>query len=126
MDLSPGAAFPDLALPDHAGRTRNLSELAAGDPLVLHTYRGWWCPKEQAYFRLLAAFQEEVEVAYASVVSVSVDPVPVVPPSAQGSVRAGPSSPTPSAYISTSSACARPPTRSTIRTSRRSSCWRPT
>jgi len=65
--------FPDLALPDHAGRDRSLSELAAGDPLVLHFYRGWWCPKEQAFLRRLVAFQDEVEVAYTSIVSVSVD-----------------------------------------------------
>lgn len=76
--------FPDLALPDHAGRQRSLSELAAGDPLVLHFYRGWWCPKEQAFFRRLVAFQDEVEVAYTSVVSVSVDP-----PEVEAAFRAG-------------------------------------
>lgn len=70
----PGDRFPDLALPDHAGRRRTLSELAAGDPLVLQTYRGWWCPKEQAFFRRLVAFQDEVEVAYTALVSLSVDP----------------------------------------------------
>ncbi|MBI5104465.1 MAG: redoxin domain-containing protein [Solirubrobacterales bacterium] len=70
-------AFPDLALPDHTGSVRTLSELVAGDPVVLHTYRGWWCPKEQAFFRRLVAFQDEVEVAYARIVSLSVDPPPV-------------------------------------------------
>jgi peroxiredoxin len=72
-DLKPGAAFPDLELPDHAGNTRRLSELAGGDPLVLTFYRGWWCPKEQAFFRRLVEFQDEVEVAYTRLVSVSVD-----------------------------------------------------
>jgi peroxiredoxin len=43
--LAPGGAFPDLELPDHSGNTRRLSELVAGDPTVLHCYRGWWCPK---------------------------------------------------------------------------------
>ena len=62
MDLSPGAAFPDLRLADHAGNDRSLSELVAGDPVVLQTYRGWWCPKEQAFFRRLVALQDEVEV----------------------------------------------------------------
>jgi peroxiredoxin len=71
--LSPGAAFPDCALTDHAGNLRLLSELVAGDPAVLQFYRGWWCPKEQAFFRRLIAFQDEVEVAYARVISVSVD-----------------------------------------------------
>jgi peroxiredoxin len=67
-------AFPDLQLPDHAGYRRRLSDLVAGDPPVLHFYRGFWCPKEQAYFRRLVALQDEMEVAYARIVSVSVDP----------------------------------------------------
>ncbi|HEX6920484.1 MAG TPA: redoxin domain-containing protein [Actinomycetes bacterium] len=73
-DLTPGRGFPDLELPDHTGVIRTLSELAEGDPLVLSFFRGWWCPKEQAFFRGLARLQEEVEVAYSRLVSVSVDP----------------------------------------------------
>lgn len=73
-DLEPGARFPDLELPDHAGNPRRLSELVAGDPTILQTYRGWWCPKEQTFLReRLVPFQEEVEVAYARIVSLSVD-----------------------------------------------------
>jgi len=45
--------MPDIHLGDHAGNTRLLSDLAGGDPVVLQTYRGWWCPKEQAFFRKL-------------------------------------------------------------------------
>jgi peroxiredoxin len=60
-------------LPDHAGRTRRLSELVAGDPAVIQFYRGWWCPKEQAFFRRLVALQDEAEVAYSGMVSISVD-----------------------------------------------------
>jgi peroxiredoxin len=75
--LIPGTTFPDFELTDHAGNRRLLSDLVAGDPTVLHFYRGWWCPKEQAYFRRLVAFQDEVEVAYARIISVSVDPQPV-------------------------------------------------
>lgn len=78
------AAFPDLELPDHAGNARRLSELVAGDPALLHTYRGWWCPKEQAFMRRLAALQDEVEVAYARIVSLSVDP-----PEVAAAFRAG-------------------------------------
>jgi peroxiredoxin len=33
--LAPGGRFPDLELPDHSGNHRRLSELAAGDPLLL-------------------------------------------------------------------------------------------
>lgn len=82
--LDAGDRFPDLALPDHAGRVRTLSQLAGGDPLVLQTYRGFWCPKEQAYLRRLVAFQEEVEVAYTAMVSLSVDP-----PAQTAAFRAG-------------------------------------
>jgi peroxiredoxin len=72
-----GEAFPDLELTDHAGNARALSALVAGDPTVLQTYRGWWCPKEQAFFRRLVALQDEAEVAYTRIVSLSVDPPPV-------------------------------------------------
>jgi peroxiredoxin len=74
---APGGAFPDLVAADHSGSPRRLSELVAGDPAILHTYRGWWCPKEQAFFRRLVAFQDDLEVAYARIVSLSVDPPPV-------------------------------------------------
>jgi peroxiredoxin len=77
MDLSPGSAFPDLTLHDHAGNERRLSDLIAGDPTVMHCYRGWWCPKEQAFFRRLVALQDALEVSYVRVVSLSVDPPPV-------------------------------------------------
>jgi peroxiredoxin len=83
-DLRAGASFPDLELPDHAGNVRRLSELAGGDPVVLNFYRGWWCPKEQAFFRLLVAFQAEVEVAYTRMISVSVDA-----PEVEAAFRAG-------------------------------------
>jgi peroxiredoxin len=83
-DLVPGATFPDLHLADHASNPRSLSELAGEDPMLLTFYRGWWCPKEQAFFRELAAFQDEVEVAYTRIVSVSVDP-----PEVEAAFRAG-------------------------------------
>src|SRR6266545_2681712 len=75
-DLRPGGRFPDLELPDHSGNLRRLAELAAGDPLLLNFYRGFWCPKEQAFFRGLVRLQDEAEVAYTRLVSVSVDPSP--------------------------------------------------
>lgn len=82
--LAPDTTFPDLALADHAGNDRRLSELIAGDPTVLHFYRGWWCPKEQAFFRRLLALQDEAEVSYVRFVSVSVDP-----PDVAAAFRAG-------------------------------------
>ena len=77
MAPRPGEVFPDVELADHAGNPRSLAELVAGDPTVVQTYRGWWCPKEQAFFAGLVALQREVEVAYTRIVSISVDPPPV-------------------------------------------------
>ena len=82
--LAPGSPFPDLELSDHTGRTRRISELANGDPVVLFASRGWWCPKEQRYLRGLLALQDELEVGYAKIVVVSVDP-----PEVQAAFRAG-------------------------------------
>jgi peroxiredoxin len=76
--------FPDLALPDHTGRPRTLSEIAGGDPLVLVFSRGWWCPKEQRHLRGLVQLQDEFEVAYSKLVVVSIDP-----PEVQAAFRAG-------------------------------------
>ena len=81
---APGQRFPDLELPDHYGNLRRLSELAGGDPLLLQFYRGFWCPKEQAFFRGLVRLQDEAEVAYTRCVSVSVDP-----PEVEAAFRAG-------------------------------------
>ena len=83
-DLTPGTSLFDLDLPDHNAIPRRLSEIAEGDPLVVVFYRGWWCPKEQAFFRRLVQLQDEVEVAYTRLVSVSVDTVPEL-----GAFRAG-------------------------------------
>jgi|SRR5215211_2806768 len=84
MALAPGERFPDLDLPDHTGRARQLSELAGGDPIALFSSRGWWCPKEQRYMRELTRLQDEFEVAYARIVVLSVDP-----PEVQSAFRAG-------------------------------------
>jgi len=83
-DLVVGNAFPDLGLVDHAGSERQLSELAGDDPVFLQFYRGWWCPKEQAFFRNLVELQAEAEVAYTRFISVSVDP-----PEVEAAFRAG-------------------------------------
>jgi len=66
--------LPDLELTDHSGNRRRLSELVAGDPTLLQTYRGPWCPKEQRFFPRLVALQDELEVGYCRILSLSVDP----------------------------------------------------
>jgi peroxiredoxin len=83
-DLAAGGSFPDLELPDHAGNLRRLSDLVAGDPALVHFYRGFWCPKEQAFMHGLVALQPELEVGYARFVSISVDP-----PAVAAAFRAG-------------------------------------
>jgi peroxiredoxin len=82
--LTVGQRVPDFELLDHAGNRRRLSDLVAGDPTVLQFYRGWWCPKEQAFFRRLLTLQDDAEVAYSRIVSVSVDP-----PEVNAALRAG-------------------------------------
>ncbi|MDQ6782069.1 MAG: redoxin domain-containing protein [Actinomycetota bacterium] len=84
LNLTAGIIFPDVDLGDHAGNDRRLSELASGDPVLVHFYRGWWCPKEQAFFQRLIRLQDEAEVAYTRFVSISVDL-----PDVQAAFRAG-------------------------------------
>jgi hypothetical protein len=96
------------------------------DPTVVQTYRGFWCPKEQAWLRAVVAFQDELEVAYANVVSVSVDP-----PEVSAAFRAGPRRALDlpvrrrAPLRRRARACARRRTRSTTRTCRPSSSWIP-
>jgi peroxiredoxin len=80
-----GMRLPDVTLPDSDGVPRRLADLPGGDPLLLHTYRGWFCPKERAYFRqVLLPLQEVAEVGYVRMVSVSVEP-----PAVSAAFRAG-------------------------------------
>ena len=79
-----GQRITDFELLDHAGNRRRLSELVGGDPTVLQFFRGWWCPKEQSFFRRLLRLQEDAEVAYSRILSVSVDP-----PEVNAAFRAG-------------------------------------
>lgn len=83
-DLGTGTTFPDLELRDHAGVLRRLDDLVGGDPTLVHFFRGWWCPKEQAFLRMLVALQDEAEVAYTRFVSISIDE-----PTVSAAFRAG-------------------------------------
>lgn len=63
------SVLPDVTLPDTTGVPRRLADLPAGDPLVLHTCRGWFCLKDRAYFRqVLLPLQEVAEVGYVRMV----------------------------------------------------------
>jgi peroxiredoxin len=83
-ELAVGQELADFELLDHASNRRRLSDLVGGDPTVIQFFRGWWCPKEQAFFRRLLALQDDAEVAYSRIVSVSVDP-----PEVNAAFRAG-------------------------------------
>ena len=82
--LTAGDHFTDFELADHNDNRRWLSELVGGDPTILQFYRGFWCPKDQASFRELVHLQDQVEVAYTRMISVSVDP-----PEVEAAFRAG-------------------------------------
>lgn len=84
-----GDLFPDFELPDHNGKVRRLSSLTRqgeadrrygfkdGYPIVVVFSRGFFCPRDQSQFRALVQFQEELQVNFCKVVSISADEVRV-------------------------------------------------
>ena len=72
-DITPGASFPDYALPDHTGTIRKLSELQGEDPLILTLARGHYCPTEHQQHRDLAQFYPKIAVAYTQIATISTD-----------------------------------------------------
>jgi peroxiredoxin len=77
-DITPGAAFPDCALPDHIGRGRTLSELQGRDPLIVVLSRGHRCPEEYQHHLELAAFQSKLAAGCARMVTISTDAAPLL------------------------------------------------
>lgn len=94
--LKIGDPFPDIRLPNHNHRPRQLSYLTNasnldehlgfndGYPLIVVFYRGYFCPRDQQQFRMLVEFQAELKVNYSNVVSIAVQP-----PEVQAAFRAG-------------------------------------
>jgi len=72
-DIVPGARFPDYELPDHAGRKRKLSELQGDAPMIVFLSRGLYCPKDRRQAMNLVAFEPELKVGYAKLVTISTD-----------------------------------------------------
>jgi peroxiredoxin len=72
-DIVPGAVFPDYELPDHRGKHRSLSQLQAGDPLVLVLSRGSFCPKDRRQHEGLVELHREMQVGYCKLVTISTD-----------------------------------------------------
>ncbi len=69
--LVAGAVLPDFELPDHTGELRRLSDLQAGEPMVLLLSRGKHCPREQQHHRELLRFWEWCQVAYTKMVTIA-------------------------------------------------------
>jgi peroxiredoxin len=72
-DMIPGVTFPDYELSDHTGKHRKLSELQAGDPMVLVLGRGGFCPKDRRQAEGLLQLHREMEVGYCRMVTITTD-----------------------------------------------------
>ncbi|MDI3559017.1 redoxin domain-containing protein [Bradyrhizobium sp. Arg816] len=72
-DMMPGVTFPDYELSDHTGKHRKLSELQAGDPMVLVLGRGGFCPKDRRQAEGLLQLHREMEVGYCRLVTITTD-----------------------------------------------------
>src|ERR671912_652398 len=66
---------PDIALPDHAGRTFRLSARRGVGPTVLVFYRGHWCPYCRRYLAKLQAHHDSFTALGAEVVAISPEPL---------------------------------------------------
>ena len=88
--------FPDYELIKHNGKSLEISKLTRasiqdkrlgfedGYPVILVFYRGFFCPRDQQYMRMLIRFQEELKVNYCKLAVITVDP-----PKVQSAFRAG-------------------------------------
>jgi peroxiredoxin len=72
-DITPGSAFPDYELTDHAGKRRKLSELQGPNPLIVVLSRGGYCPKDRRQAEGLIQLYREMEVGYCRLVTISTD-----------------------------------------------------
>ena len=72
-DIVAGAVFPDYELPDHTTKRRKLSELQAGDPMVVVLSRGGFCPKDRRQHEGLVQLYRELDVGYCRLVAISTD-----------------------------------------------------
>lgn len=85
ITLKEGEVFPDFELPDHNGKLRKLSSFTKqseadrrygfkdGYPVIVIFSRGFFCPRDQQQFRTLVKFQNELNVNFCNLVSISAD-----------------------------------------------------
>ena len=83
--LQPGQRLPDFILPDHTGESVRLSDFSVSDefqrrlgftqgrPLIVVFYRGFFCPRDHRQLSQLVSFYPEIQLNYASLVTISVD-----------------------------------------------------
>ncbi len=83
--LSIGDRIPDFELPDEQGKVRKLSSFTKqseadkrygfkdGYPVILIFSRGFFCPRDQQQFKGLVSFQNELQVNFCKLLSVSAD-----------------------------------------------------
>ncbi|HUS69042.1 MAG TPA: redoxin domain-containing protein [Kofleriaceae bacterium] len=72
-DIVPGAVFPDFDLPDQTGKHRTLSDVQAGNPMIVVLSRGGYCPKDRRQHEGLVQLWREMEVGYCRMVTISTD-----------------------------------------------------
>lgn len=89
-DMMPGVTFPDYELSDHTGKHRKLSELQAGDPMVLVLGRGGFCPKDRRQAEGLLQLHREMEVGYCRMVTITTDNITQTSEYRSGVGRTGP------------------------------------
>src|SRR5258708_22758439 len=71
--IIPGGRFPDYELPDQDSIRRRLSDLQAGQPMILVLSRGHYCPKDHQQHGVLVDLLPHIRVAYTSIVTISTD-----------------------------------------------------
>ncbi|MGE5287409.1 MAG: hypothetical protein ACM3ML_09455 [Micromonosporaceae bacterium] len=60
-DVTAGTAFPDYELPGHTGKPRRLSEIQAGDPMIIVLAREAYSAKDQCQHAGLARLWREMK-----------------------------------------------------------------
>jgi peroxiredoxin len=72
-DIKAGNAFPDYQLPDHTGRPQRLSEIQAGDPMIIVLARESYSAKDQRQHEGLVQLWSEMKpgVGYCRMVTIT-------------------------------------------------------
>ena len=66
-----GDKLKDFTLPNHLGKTRNLSELRKNGPVVVTFYRGGWCPYCNLELRAYQQVLPDIKAVGATLVAIT-------------------------------------------------------